>query len=241
MYILLASMVALNVAVACRYAAPFFSGVARQVVDCAVDRKTRQKLGVLAYAAEVFALRKVGYYGSIRRVYALRSGSGPREDVTRRVLAMDPSVCNSEFVTSSGFFFHELQLGRDAVLEFHGLDDWGKEYHFVADWDAKIAIPLKFNLDNDKLVDKTVINAIAQYGEHREDVTALVRSWTRCCGIERVLPFVGRAIFAASETLQDAVAEAEEEDRFELHLMYHDLSTRKVSVECDAKLLLLVS
>lgn len=243
MYVLLGSMLAMNAYMAFNFVKPFVVSVVSDATDFVVGPVRRKKMEVMANYLKVVLMRKLGYYGSISEVFLMtRDGKGPmRRNVTRQIRKIDPDVCKSAFITNSGFFFHELALTQDSVLEVHGLDEWGMEYRFILDWDSEVAVPLKCNLDNPKLVDKKVINATAVYGKYQEDVTRLVRMWTRCCGIERVLPFLGRDIFRASDTLKDAVVEAKEDDRFELHVMYHDLSTDKLSIECDAQLLIYVN
>lgn len=204
--------------------------------EYALGKKTVGRVRLVSKALKILLLQKVGYYNRITSVY-LHSGRSTT-DVTRAVKRIDPVVAKSSFITSSAFFFHEMGLDLADVLEIRGLDSMGEEFRFVIDWDSEIALPLMNNLDNDKILDKSICNATAVYGEVKDDITTLVRKWTRCSPIERSLPYIGRDYFNQSDELLDAVLEASPDDRFEIHVLYSDMTSRKMVYEKSARFLI---
>lgn len=236
MYVLLGSLIAMNAAAVTSYVAPVINSFVSDAVEYLFGKSTVLRARVLARAAKVLVMRRLGYYGSIQAVYL--HSNGQRREVTREVLRLDPVTAKSEFITSSSFFMHEL--GCDALdeLEVHGLDKMGFPFKFVFDWDSEIAVPLMCNLDNPKLVDKSVISATAIYKDREEDCTSLVREWGRCCSLERCLGYIARDFLRQSDDLWDAICTADADDRFELHLMYYDLSVVKMVHESPSRLLL---
>ena len=229
-------MAAVNVAYLAKQCAGVLSGLTRAAATYALGKKTVSRIEVVSHALKLVFLKKIGYYNRITRVYLHRGKS--KTDVTSIVKRIDPSIAKTSFITPSAFFFHEMSLDRHDVLEVHGLDEMGLEFRFIFHWDSKIAVPLMNNLDNDKLVDKSICSAQAVYLNVSEDITPLVRKWTRCCPIEQTLPYIGRDYFNDSEKLMDAVLEASDEDRFEIHVLYSDMTSRKMVFEKPASLLI---
>ena len=208
----------------------------REAANYTLGKKTVGRIEIVTHALKLMFLKKIGYYNRITDVYLHRGRD--RTDVTRTVKRIDPVVAKSSFITPSAFFFHEMSLDQHDVLEVHGLDDIGNQFKFVLDWDSEVAVPLMNNVDNDKLVDKSICSAQAVYAGVSEDITSLVRKWTRCCPIERTLPYIGRDYFNESDKLFESVMEASDDDRFEIHVLYSDMTSRKMVYEKPARLLI---
>ena len=236
MLVLLGMMALFNVVCVSNAAVSAVSNLTIRTANYVIGKKNTSRVLLLLKLAKIVALRKLGFYNRITNVWLHREDK--MTDVTRQAKRIDPVVARSSFLTSSAFFFHEMGLEKDDVLEVHGLDEYGEVFKFVFDWDSKITIPLIENLDNDKLVDTKVCSASAVYGDVNEDITDLVRTWTRCCSVERVLPYIAREYFNNSERLWDAVLMACKDDRFEIHILNCDMTQRKMVYEQPARLLI---
>lgn len=240
MYVLIVTMVACNIAFFTTKAAQLAKDVCENVATNFIGKRKMSQLGVMVKLAKILVLRRVGYYDRITAV-TLHSGK-QKSDVTKMVKSIDPTIARSSFITSSAFFFHEMGLDKNDVLEITGLDENGSEFSFVIDWDSTIALPLMANMDNPELVKLSICSATAVYTNGkagvREDITNLVRKWTRCCEIERVLGFIARDHFNASDSLLGAVMSASDEDRFEIHVLFSDLTSKNLVYDHPARLLI---
>lgn len=240
MYVLIVTMVACNIVFFTAKAVELAKSVCMDVATNVIGKRKLSQLQVMANLLKILVLRRVGYYDRITSV-TLHSDK-LKTDVTRRVKSIDPTVARTSFITSSAFFFHEMALSENDVLEITGLDENGSEFSFVIDWNSTIALPLMGNLDNPELVKLSICSATAVYTDGkvgvREDITKLVRKWTRCCDIERVLSFIARDHFRVSDTLFGAVMSASDEDRFEIHVLFSDLTSKNLVYEHPARLLI---